>query len=128
MNAQAWMWVAIVAMPIPSLAALVITIRSGGKATRTSRTPTRRLPRCMSSRAITISRLVSFTYEGHQVRTLVIDGNPWFVAADVCAVLDIGNPRQAVSYLDDDEKRVISGDTLAGRSPSTTLPSRGFTR
>ncbi len=38
------------------------------------------------------------------VRTLCIEGAPWFVAADVCKSLDIGNPRQAVSRLDDDEK------------------------
>lgn len=39
-----------------------------------------------------------------EVRTVVIDGEPWFVAADVCRVLDIMNPSQAVGRLDDDEK------------------------
>ena len=42
------------------------------------------------------------------VRSVLIDGNPWFAAADVCRALDIGNSRQAVSRLDDDEKGVIS--------------------
>lgn len=27
-----------------------------------------------------------------RVRTTVIDGEPWFVAADVCRALDLGNP------------------------------------
>lgn len=44
-----------------------------------------------------------FEFESIELRTVVIDGEPWFVAADVCAALNIGNTRQAVSYLDDDE-------------------------
>lgn len=32
-----------------------------------------------------------FPATGQQVRTLLIDGEPWFVAADVCAALDIAN-------------------------------------
>ncbi len=39
-----------------------------------------------------------------KVRTVMIDGEPWFVAADVCNALDIGNPSQALSRLDEDEK------------------------
>lgn len=37
------------------------------------------------------------------VRTLYRGGEPWFVAADVCRALEIGNPRQAITRLDDDE-------------------------
>lgn len=43
-----------------------------------------------------------------EVRTLNIDGEPWFVAADVCKALDIGNPSQAISKLDDDEKVTLT--------------------
>lgn len=42
-----------------------------------------------------------------QVRTVMQDGEPWFVAADVCRDLEIGNTAQAVSRLDDDEKMTI---------------------
>ena len=45
-----------------------------------------------------------FHYQDREVRTVVVNGEPWFVAADVCVVLDIGNPSQAVSSLDDDER------------------------
>lgn len=38
------------------------------------------------------------------VRVTMIDNEPWFVAADVCKALDLGNPSQAISRLDDDEK------------------------
>lgn len=42
--------------------------------------------------------------EGATIRVQVKDGNPWFVAKDVCRVLDIANHIDAVSRLDDDEK------------------------
>lgn len=43
-----------------------------------------------------------FDYSGQQVRTVLIDGEPWFVAADVCRVLEIGNVSMAVGRLDED--------------------------
>ena len=49
-----------------------------------------------------------------QVRTVEQNGEPWFVAADVCRALGLGNSRMAVSKLDEDEKGVSSIDTLGG--------------
>ena len=43
-----------------------------------------------------------------QARTTVIDGEPWFVAADVCRALDLGNPTRALDRLDNDERTLIS--------------------
>lgn len=39
-----------------------------------------------------------------KVRTLNLNGEPWFVAVDVCSVLDLSNPTIAVSRLDEDER------------------------
>lgn len=61
-----------------------------------------------------MSALEVFTYTDQQVRTVLIDGEPWFVAADVCAVLGIANSRDALSRLDDDEKGVGTADTPGG--------------
>lgn len=36
--------------------------------------------------------------------TIEIDGQPWFIAIEVCLLLDIRNTTQALSALDDDEK------------------------
>lgn len=52
----------------------------------------------------TNSLMLEFNFEGNAVRTLERDGNPWFVLADVCRVLEVGNPRMAADRLDDDEK------------------------
>lgn len=43
-----------------------------------------------------------------RVRCFVIDGEPWFVAKDVCECLEIGNPTQAIMRLDSDEKSTLS--------------------
>ena len=39
-----------------------------------------------------------------KVRTLNLNGEPWFVAVDVCSVLGLSNPTIAVSRLDEDER------------------------
>lgn len=70
--------------------------------------------------------LIPFEYNQQQVRVVVIDGNPWFVAKDVCDVLDIGNSRQAVDRLDEDEKGVTSVDTLGGSQAVTVVSEPGL--
>jgi len=61
-----------------------------------------------------MSDLTLFDYSGRIVRTVTVNGEPWFVAVDVCDVLDIRNVADAVSTLDDDEKGIASVDTLGG--------------
>ena len=50
-----------------------------------------------------------------QVRTVQKDGQPWFVAADVCRALEVRNNRDALSRLDNDEKGVALTDTPGGK-------------
>ena len=53
------------------------------------------------------------------VRIINRNGEPWFVAADVCSALDIGNPSQAITRLDDDERMttLISNESaVTGKS------------
>ena len=54
------------------------------------------------------------------------NGEPLFVAKDVCAILDLGNPRSSVALLDDDEKGVHSVDTPGGKQQMTTVTEPGF--
>ena len=49
----------------------------------------------------------NFIYNGMNVRTAVVNGESWFVAADICRILDIGNPSDTLSRLDDDEKNTL---------------------
>ena len=48
------------------------------------------------------------------MRTVIRDGEPWFVAVDVCRALDIQNTANALSRLDEDEKGVDSIYTPGG--------------
>lgn len=51
------------------------------------------------------NKLMIFENEAFgKVRTLNLNGEPWFVAVDVCSVLDLSNPTIAVSRLDEDER------------------------
>ena len=43
-----------------------------------------------------------------EVRTVVKDNEPWFVAADVCRALEIVNPTQAAARLDEDERSMFN--------------------
>jgi len=60
------------------------------------------------------SIIQNFAFEGNLVRVIMRAGDPWFVAADVCAALGIKNPRDALDRLDADEKGVGTTDTLGG--------------
>lgn len=55
------------------------------------------------------------------VRTNVVNGEIWFVAADVCKALDIQNHKDAVSRLDCDEKRGVAITDPIGRLQNTTV-------
>lgn len=57
-----------------------------------------------------MSAVSVFQYEGGDIRTFTVAGEPWFALVDVCAVLEIGNPSQAASRLDEDEVTLISNE------------------
>lgn len=47
-----------------------------------------------------MSSLQLFSYSGQEVRTQLIDGEPWFVLADLCKVLGIANPSLVAQRID----------------------------
>jgi len=65
----------------------------------------RRQPRERESR---MNKVISFIFEGHTVRTEIIEGLPWWVARDVCGILGLNNVTTALQYLDDDEKSLMA--------------------
>jgi prophage antirepressor-like protein len=56
----------------------------------------------------------TFTYGAQHVRTVMFDEEPWFVAADVCAILGLENVTRSLARLDEDEVRLIDRMTLLG--------------
>lgn len=56
-----------------------------------------------------------FNFESKEVRTLLIDNEPWFVGKDVAEVLGYSDPNKAIrSHVDDDDKGVDKMDTPGG--------------
>lgn len=60
------------------------------------------------------AEIIPFDFEEQAVRVVLRDGDPWFVAADVCRVLEISNARDAVARLDDDEKADVGITDASG--------------
>lgn len=60
------------------------------------------------------------------IRALSVDGEPWFVAKDVCVALAIKNSRDALARLDDDEKGVALTDTPGGEQRVQTVNEAGL--
>ena len=56
--------------------------------------------------------LAVFDFQDQPVRTIVFDNEPWFVAMDVCAALDLQNPTKAIQVLKDYQHRVHTMDVM----------------
>lgn len=70
-----------------------------------------------------MSNLIPFSYQEKQVRVIERNGEPWFVAKDVCDILEISNGRDAVSRLDDDEKNTVAITDGTPGNPNMTIIS-----
>ena len=67
-----------------------------------------------------------FQNAGFKIRVLMRDGEPWFVAKDVCDCLELGNVSQTCSRLDDDERGIISNDTPSGKQEMLVVSEPGL--
>lgn len=55
------------------------------------------------------AQVIEFRFDTNtEVRVTMIDDEPWFVAADVCRVLEVANTTQALQSLDDDERSMFN--------------------
>ena len=61
-----------------------------------------------------------------KVRVVMRDGEPWFVAKDVCECLDLGNPSQAIARLEDDERWLISNEALRANGETAVVSEPGL--
>lgn len=65
-----------------------------------------------------------FEFKGAVLRTLTDEnGEPWFVAKDVCDVLELSNVGQALARLDDDEKSSITLNDGTPGNPNKAIVS-----
>lgn len=73
-----------------------------------------------------LSQAFTFNASNQQVRTVVIDNEPYFVAKDVCVILGISNHNDAVGRLDDDEKRGSALPTPSGTQQMVVVNESGL--
>lgn len=69
-----------------------------------------------------------FPATSQQIRALIRDGEPWFVAGDITTALGIANGRDAVSRLDKSARGVGETDTPGGRQRVTIISEAGMYR
>lgn len=74
-----------------------------------------------------VNNVIPFQFETTEIRVVRNEnGEPMFVAKDVCDVLEIGNSRMALQRLDDDQKGVSSIDTLGGFQSTSIVTESGL--
>lgn len=70
------------------------------------------------------AEIQTFNFNDASLRVLADEaGEPWFVAKDVCNVLELNNVSQALSRLDDDEKQNIILNDGISRNPNRAIVS-----
>ena len=64
---------------------------------------------------------LSFDFNGASVRVVMLDGEPWFVAKDVCRYFGDSDHKRSISRLDNDEISLIEVKDALGRMQNTTV-------
>lgn len=67
-----------------------------------------------------------FKYENNDVRTVEMNGEPWFVLKDVCVVLGLGTVSKVADRLDADEKGMNQIHTPGGMQDVTVINESGL--
>lgn len=69
---------------------------------------------------------MSFSFETVEVRTMLINKEPWFVGVDVALALGYSNPRDALAkHVDPEDKGVAKCDTPGGLQEMTVINEPG---
>lgn len=74
-----------------------------------------------------MNELQLFNFENNQVRTLLINDEPWFVGKNVAQILGYSNPRDALSkHVDDEDKNIVAiRDGNKGNPNQTVINESG---
>lgn len=69
-----------------------------------------------------MKHLQPFMYGPQEVRTVVIEDQPWFAAKDICEVLELTNATVSIQRLDDDEVTKLNLGGLNGETNFVNEP------
>lgn len=73
-----------------------------------------------------VPNVTPFTYEGCEVRTLDINGEPWFVTGDVCDYFGVTNRNRVMQHVDPEDKGGTQIDTPGGRQTVSIVNESGL--
>jgi len=73
-----------------------------------------------------MNTLSVFAYADYEIRTVSVDGDPWFVAADVCDYFGVTNRNRVMQGVDPEDKGGTQIDTPGGRQTVTTINESGL--
>lgn len=76
------------------------------------------------------AEVIPFRYaEARDLRTVLVDGEPWFVLNDLCAVLDLTNSRMVAARLpEDDVSLTYVTDSIGREQPTAIVSEAGLYR
>ena len=67
------------------------------------------------------NKIQVWNYESSEIRTVQVNGEPWFVLADVCKVLELSTPARVAERLEKDEVSQTHTIDRMGREQKTTI-------
>lgn len=74
-----------------------------------------------------MNKLELFNFRTQQVRTVLIENNPWFVGKDIAAILGYAKTADAVrKHIDKEDKGVFILETPGGKQPVTVINESGL--
>ena len=73
-----------------------------------------------------MSNLSVFRFDGNSVRIVLVEGDPWFVAKDLCMILEIKNVSDALGRLEGDEKGIGLIYTPGGNQQMAIVSESGM--
>jgi anti-repressor protein len=73
-----------------------------------------------------MNEILPFSFQNLKIRTVLINGEPWFVAKDISVVLEIKNNRQFLVDLEEDERGSFKMTTSGGEQELTIVSESGL--
>ena len=74
-----------------------------------------------------MNQIMPFQYDGNQVRTVLIDGQPWFAAKDVCDILEITwSGSKTLANISEKHKGLVSFTTPGGNQELWAVDEAGL--
>ena len=73
-----------------------------------------------------MTSLAVFNFNNNQVRVLMIDGEPWFVAKDIAEIFDYADLSKMLNLVDTEDKDVINPKKLDSAKMAESFSSNTF--